>query len=466
MTSSEVWVIKTILGGIAVLLALLAAILAFLDTLRGDKQEVVRAWFRARWQGIGRSRWMSMPRVVIAFLLGVGTKLSAMGLWFDSDKSCVVYPMYTIIALFVLPVGWWGCFNLRIAISICVFYVVAIAIVTLDDLSVIDLPQAVGGSLVLSMIVGMCPAAWGWLCLSLRLPLPYATLSMLLLLPVYWLLLLPAVVALASLPQIILLKLSQTTSRIMDVVALTFLFGVALSFTVTYLSLLIGHFARPSAPVPQNLQMLASNLLFDGFTMVATIMILKSAISKSGVLRIPLAIMLDIIVAAILACCSLYFGLVGSQNHLAVREVMSVLTGKSPSGSGWELGPYFWAMHTTFLPTAFYLSIILFCWLAKTVLTVAHWFFEKGQESKNPLKLTAAACGVMLAILSLAAYGAGVIEEHLKDKEKKAATKVIQRKETGDSHPRKETRDSHLRKETRDSHEWRDFKRIKKKGLP
>jgi hypothetical protein len=80
-----------------------------------------------------------------------------------------------------------------------------------------------------------------------------------------------------------------------------FSFAVAISFTVTFFAILLGHLANPSAWLPQTFQMLMSNVIFDGFTMVATLMILSWAIKRKSTLRIPIAVFIDIVIAALLA---------------------------------------------------------------------------------------------------------------------------------------------------------------------
>ncbi|MGR3311410.1 MAG: hypothetical protein ACUZ77_11640, partial [Candidatus Brocadiales bacterium] len=175
--------------------------------------------------------------------------------------------------------------------------------------------------------------------------------------------------------------------------------SICISFSITVFSLLIGHAASPKAWIPQTIQMLMSNVICDGITLVITIKILQWAIKKPGVLRILYAIVFDLFVALILACSSIYFGLFLTEKALSVKEILYILFAMPPDGSSWELGPYFWAMHTTFLPTLFYLSIIFVAWMGKAFLTPVEWFFGKGHEHKHPLSLCAALCVLLAAIV-------------------------------------------------------------------
>jgi hypothetical protein len=76
-------------------------------------------------------------------------------------------------------------------------------------------------------------------------------------------------------------------------------------------------------------------------------------------------------------------------------------------------------MHTSFIPTAIYCFIILNAWFGKFILLPIKWFFGIGQEHKNPIKLTVALCGCLVAIFALLYYATGVLEEHIKLQEKR-----------------------------------------------
>jgi len=82
-------------------------------------------------------------------------------------------------------------------------------------------------------------------------------------------------------------------------------------------------------------------------------------------------------------------------------------------------------MHTTFLPTLIYLIFILVCWLGKVLLKPIEWFFGKGQENRNPVKLTVALFTLISVILGFLSYAAGNLEAYL-DKRSKVPNKGIQ----------------------------------------
>ena len=247
-----------------------------------------------------------------------------------------------------------------------------------------------------------------WTYMLLRLSIYYATPIMLVLFPIYWIM--------ALLPLALLDKTVITIDFKIQEGLILFIFGMTVGFTVTFVALLVGHVADPSAPVPQTLQMLMSNVIFDGLTMVLTFAILLWAVKRGWLFSIPLAVFLDLLMAAVLACCSLYFALVSTEHALSVREVLHILIARSPDGSRVELSPYFWTMHTSFLPTFAYLLLILTTWFGKVILSPVRWFFGKGHEHKSPLKLTAALCTMISVIFGLLFLGAGSAYERAKEK--------------------------------------------------
>ncbi len=185
-----------------------------------------------------------------------------------------------------------------------------------------------------------------------------------------------------------------------------YLLGQALgtSFVITMLAFLVGNLISPEALVPQTWQMLISNVLLDGVTLLVTFALITWAVREKAWWRIPNAIVLDVLVACLLACASLYLGLVFTENELTVTAVLNILIGKAATGDHYELGPYFWAMHTTFLPTLAYLSFILVAWLGKTILAPFEWFLDEGKAHQNPLGLTAALFVLLASFFLFSAF--------------------------------------------------------------
>lgn len=186
---------------------------------------------------------------------------------------------------------------------------------------------------------------------------------------------------------------------------------VVLSFTVTMSALIIGYYMSPNSHIPQTMQMMFSNVICDGLTMLCTIIILSNVVSPKVSLPIPIAVLLDIFMAVLLACASLYLGLLGSEHGITIRQTINVLKALSPDGANREMGPYFWAMYTSFLPTLVYLSFISLCWVARLlVLPIANLFF-KGSAVEKPHHLTAGLFLLIAAVFAALAVIIGFIPE-------------------------------------------------------
>jgi len=70
----------------------------------------------------------------------------------------------------------------------------------------------------------------------------------------------------------------------------------------------------------------------------------------------------------------------------------------SPDGGHFEIGPYFWAMHTTFIPTLLYLILITLCWVGKLLVLPVASILSRGAVVEKPHHLTA---GVFLFIAAV-----------------------------------------------------------------
>ena len=161
---------------------------------------------------------------------------------------------------------------------------------------------------------------------------------------------------------------------------------------------------EPTLWMPSTFQMLISNILFDTLTIYGSYKILSWAVFKplrKKTLRIPIAVIFNLILAAIFACCSIYFGLIFSSKQIAVHEVLNILKGRTLDGSNSELGPYIFTMHTTFIPTLILLVFIFVGWIAKVVILPLYQVLYKGKELDHPHSLTAGVFGFVGAIFGV-----------------------------------------------------------------
>lgn len=189
-------------------------------------------------------------------------------------------------------------------------------------------------------------------------------------------------------------------------------FGISASFFITFISLSFGHYIEPGAYVPKTLQMVFSNSFFDGLSLIITIKILSLAVGSSRKLSIPIAIFFDIILAGLFACTSLWIGLVGTKEMLSFQGILFVLIGKSSNGAQFAFGPYFWAMHSVFIPSLIYLLIILLCWMGKIFVLPIAKLFSRARYVDKPHRLTAGALLLLAAIFGGIWKGIDLIEQY------------------------------------------------------
>lgn len=416
MSANEVWVVKIILGMGSAMFAILAAVFACIEARRDENFESDRMMFHTIWKNIHSSRWITLPENVISWLLETERRLSKLPQylidkeWFIQKVIFIILPITLLIACWCYWSIWIGLLFFIISFPLSALFISGKAddVINLGDFS----------ESCMMIYVGICFTFCGVIVilLSLSVAVHFAVLLMLILLPIIWFIFLGPVFVLF----LIVERSKKFKNKNIDVFLESNLppvaMALAISFTITYLAFLLGSIGKPDAPLPKTFQMLVSNVIFDGATMLVTLLILKWAISKSFFLRLPFTITVDILIAGILACFSLYFGLVFTKNALTLKEVVNVLIARSPNGSEFELSPYFWAMHTSFLPTLFYLSLILLCWTGKVILQPIVWFFGLGRTLKNPLKLTITVMTLFSVLLGALSYGAGAIEGRLKEK--------------------------------------------------
>lgn len=429
MDAAEWWIIKIAFGALSSIFGLPAAIFAFWGVAQNDKHEPTRRWFKQKWVAIKESRWLSLSEAIIRSVLQLKTaiieKVNASLIHWGWDWE-VLWGILVLSCWALLVIGsflTWGIYGGILAV---LFFslspLIGLFKESMDLKRYRNIKVGWFGNIsdlalffYLFSLFGMTVALWTLQVLNMRIV--YASITMAALLPLYGCYIVLPVEVFAE------LFTDWNVDKLFP-----FSIAVTVSFTVTLLAMLVGHFANPSAWVPQTLQMLVSNVIFDGLTMIVTLALLSWAIAKRSMLRIPCAIFLDIVIAALLACCSLYFGLVFTEKAVTWGETFNVLLGKSSGAKGFELGPYFWTMHTTFLPTLLYLSLIFVAWTGKFMLLPIKWFLGTGQEHNSPLKLTAALLTLFSVAFGSLSFMASTAEEICKKKQKDAIKNISEKR--------------------------------------
>ena len=177
------------------------------------------------------------------------------------------------------------------------------------------------------------------------------------------------------------------------------------SVLITLMGYWTGRLAEPNTfllPLPQ---LVLSNLVFDSATVSFTLWVFQQY-------RLSIAIILEIFVSALFACASLWFGLVGTSVELSIQQVCSVLYGRSIDGDGLSIGPHFWIMHTTFVPTVIYSVIIAVAGVAKLIAIAVAKFVKQGAKPHiSPIQYIGLTAAVFLALFQGIAQLAGDFEE-------------------------------------------------------
>ena len=387
MKYSSILVVKSVCWAIAAFAGLFAAWFELRDRWQTkDDRHLTRHYYRKIWQNIQQTGLLLLPeKVIVSFLTAKTALVDKLWDFFDSQPVGVIKTFCFISPLIGIAVGWitsgW-ILALVFGATLATFSIILILAIQSTDIKPKNI--IIAGILAIAMYIAICLSgvAAGMILLKIVLDLniSLATLIMVVLFPVY-----------AFFFGIPLLALAIAASYSDKTVNNLFVAGMAMaaSFSVTLIALLVGHVADPTCWVPKTMQMLVSNVIFDGLTMLATILILTQAVPPRRRISIPLAVCLDVVVAAIFACTSLYCGVAFTERHLGIVEVARVLVALSPDGGHFEIGPYFWAMHTTFIPTLLYLAIIIFCWIGKMFILPVAAIFKRGGLVEKPHNLTA-----------------------------------------------------------------------------
>jgi hypothetical protein len=277
MNPETLWIIKVFFGGCAALSVLLGAILSFWDTVQNEKTDNTKVWFKRKWEAINKSRWLILPEKVTGWLLGLREIVSKFVVAL-LDRRWIKRFLTASVVIFYFT-GLWLYWKLIIAISAFVIPLVLLGLIASY------IPENLHRNLSIAFYIFMSVIGLLlWMLILLKLDIRYSAGIMLIISPFYWFII--------AMPFISLMVLTSASVKFRYSL---FFIGIATGFTLTFLALLLGNITDPSAYVPQTLQMLFSNVLFDGLTMVATFTILERALARDGIFRLPVAISLDIL---------------------------------------------------------------------------------------------------------------------------------------------------------------------------
>lgn len=383
--------IKTALDCLMAFFILLAAYFKLRDSWQNAKdREATRAKYGALWRKIDQSGVLEIPEKIIIKSLEFKDTFGDIILKISGDFKTQQRWMieYYSVTLFLSIGNYLISFNLFIVhfVVLLGFHIYRFAfgekLLLINRWFVFWLEISFNTAIFALCFSGLTK----WLSLATQLSIIQLTILSILLLPALgfvfvWLLIQVVTVFDILFPD----NLTDEEDRLFSIVG--YVFGISLPLSM--ISLLIGHYFSPDAYIPKTTQMLLFNLLFDALTLATTYFMLSRSVGSKKRFPISVAVMLDIFFAGIFACLSLFFGLYLTNNSLSFYESVNVLIGLKQDGSSFEIGPYFWIMHTTFIPTFIYTSIILISLIGKGIVLPFAKIVKRGEVIEKPHDLTA-----------------------------------------------------------------------------
>lgn len=383
MKYSSILVVKSVCWAIAAFAGLFVASFKLRDRWQTeDDRHLTRTYYRKIWQKIQQTGLLLLPeKVIVSFLNtkdALAVKLVDLSHSLPASVCAFILMVVPLIGAVVgLIVSEW-----ILALALSTPTLTTFLFYLLKKTGIITSGGNIGRTFIMAIVIISSWIASGAIILKfvLDLNIALATLVMVTISPVYTLLI--------GFP-LSVFNFRQRDWKFSESNVIITGITLTASFSITLIALLVGHVADSTYWVPKTMQMLVSNVFFDGLTMLATILILTLAVPPQRRISIPLAVCLDVVVAAIFACASLYCGVAFTERHLGFVEVGRILVALSPDGGHFEIGPYFWAMHTTFIPTLLYMAVIIFCWIGKMLIIPVASVLSRGAIDDKPHNLTA-----------------------------------------------------------------------------
>ena len=167
---------------------------------------------------------------------------------------------------------------------------------------------------------------------------------------------------------------------------------IIISFMITSLAILTGLLLDKSSVVPNAIQLVIVNLIFDAITILFTIHLMKLTILRGG-FSFLYTIPVDIAIAIICGLFSVYLGTVFSTHSISVGNVFNLSFIYSKSGNEYSFGILFWLAITAIIPSLIYIVIIISSLISKSFLEIVSIFIKRTSIIDKPHHLMA---GLML----------------------------------------------------------------------
>ena len=393
---------REVLQVLSALFGLLSALFELRDRAQTtSERQKTREWYGRKWLMIQQSTLLSLPEIVIGWVVALFDWMSLKASSIFNRlavellvAAVLIGPILGVIALWKLY-GGIAPFWIPGSILFLLWYVAMFGSSSeVRGISAVKAPRNLIWAVYFLIAIVSVISYLLFIQLVLMLPILWSALILIAMLPI-------SVVTIASpisLMGIISAGMTGTKGNRAGSAMWILGMSVAVSLPLTATSLAIGAILAPGAAIPRALQLIISNVLFDGLTVLTTIALLKRSLDPQSSFPIWLAVLIDVLSAAVFACLALWLGLLFSANEISLRASTLVLFGMSPDGATFQLGPLFWAMHTTLIPTLFYAILTFMALVGKVLILPVATLFRKGVAVRKPHRLTAGVFFFMAAL--------------------------------------------------------------------
>jgi len=175
--------------------------------------------------------------------------------------------------------------------------------------------------------------------------------------------------------------------------------GFLLSAVLTVGGIYLGRQFDAGSTLVLTPQILLVNTMFDALTIGVTLSLMKwvswagfRPVVSSWSIRLLFAAPLDLAMAAAFSIASIYFSLLGTEFEISPNEAAELLIPNISGNYISGLGPEFWIMHTTFIPTLIYLLVLMSGAILYILFIAAlqGLVSEDPNEIREPLKVLSA----------------------------------------------------------------------------
>ncbi len=428
MAKTDLIIFETIFKSLGYLSAFIGTIFAFLEVIRNDDNDPTRKWFRDKWDILSNMKILTLSEDLISSFLNRFDQFYE-SLWkkassLRTNPNSFILGMISLLIISFIHFISWIFIIILIAAIIVSIRLIWIHRLFKEGKKHIDYPASFVFNSQFQIYRPIITVASLTILVSLfifKTPIITAFIVVLIGSPfistgLYYIieklaLLFDSFTGLGILKDYGkrsgyggVMKPSKLDDKLIVDYVFLFLISMGISLVLTFLFLTIGHYFEPDAFLPQYFQMIISNLLFDGLTVIFTIAFLRWSLKGSFIFRFPLALLGDVLFASIFAVLSLYFGLIYSVNKLSIGEIIPLLVGFNVFKNNYSLGPYFWLLHSTFLPSIIYLSILFAGWVGKVFIEPINWFFGKTAQNKRPFAMVTGLCSVISGFLFVISF--------------------------------------------------------------